>query len=229
MMHVERSEFGRNSEGAAIDLVTIKNAAGNSIQLANYGATIVSVEIADRAGQLANVNLGFPDLAGYLDEHPYFGATVGRFCNRIAGGKFVLDGQTYPLAVNNGPNHLHGGTIGFDKMIWDIEEILQSPDVCGVRFSLLSPDGDEGYPGNLKVTAEYTWSEANELSYSFKATTDRATVLNLTNHAYWNLAGEGNGNVLDHQLRLMCDRYLAVDETLIPTGDIVSVTGTPLD
>lgn len=227
-MTTERTPFGTTPDGTAIDLFTLTNSAGNVVTLTNYGAILVSVEVPDRAGNKANVNLGFDNLQGYLGGHPHFGSTIGRFANRIAQGKFSLDGQTYTLAVNNGPNHLHGGKIGFDKQVWQAEE-MQAADAVGVRFSLVSPDGQEGYPGTLSVVAEYTWNEQNELRSTFRATTDRATVVNLTNHAYWNLAGAGQGSVLQHVLQLNCDRYLAVDETLIPTGQIASVAGTPLD
>ncbi len=227
-MTIERSDYGKTADGRSVDLFTLTNRHGNVVKLTNYGAIIVSVEVPDRDNNLANVNLGFPSLDGYLQRHPYFGSTVGRFCNRIAGGKFSLDGKTYTLVVNNGPNHLHGGTVGFDKLLWDAEEIRESERV-GVRFSVVSPDGQEGYPGTLTVTTETTWNDANELTYTFKATTDQPTVLNLTNHAYWNLAGAGVGDILNHQLELACDEFLSVDDTLIPTGEIVSVEGTPLD
>lgn len=227
-MSINRTPFGKLPDGTAVDLFTLTNAEGNVVKLTNFGATLVSVEVPDRNGIRANVNLGFADLAGYLAGHPYLGSTVGRFANRIAGGKFTLDGQTHSLANNISPNHLHGGIVGFDKLVWQAEE-LERDSERGIRFTLLSPDGQEGYPGNLTVIAEYTWNNANELRNTFRATTDRATVLNLTNHAYWNLAGAGQGNVLEHTLRLNCDRYLAVDDTIIPTGEIADVAGTALD
>lgn len=227
-MKIERTSFGRTLDGSHVDLFALTNSHGNVIRLTNYGAIVVSVEVPDREGKRENINLGFDDLESYLERHPYFGSTVGRFCNRIAGGKFTLDGKTYSLVINNGPNHLHGGTVGFDKLVWQAEE-LQGGDHIGVRFTVLSPDGQEGYPGNLTVTADYTWNDDNELAYTFKATTDKPTVLNLTNHAYWNLAGAGKGAVLDHELQLNCDQYLAVDDTLIPTGEFVDVATTPLD
>ncbi len=227
-MSVARAPFGKTPDGTAVDLFTLTNTAGNVVTLTNYGAILVSVEVPDRQGKKANVNLGFSNLAGYLGGHPHFGSTIGRFANRIAAGKFTLEGETYTLAVNNGPNHLHGGKIGFDKQVWQAEEIQNDAEI-GVRFKLVSPDGQEGYPGNLSVIAEYTWNNANELKSTFRATTDQATVINLTNHAYWNLAGAGHGNVLEHTLQLHCDQYLAVDDTLIPTGKIESVEGTPLD
>lgn len=227
-MSIQKSSFGKTSDGTSVDLYTLTNAQGGVVKLTNYGGILVSVEVPDRVGKLANVTLGFDDLQSYLDGHPFFGATVGRFCNRIAGGRFTLDGKTYTLAVNNGPNHLHGGKIGFDKLVWDVEQIRDESSV-GVRLRIVSPDGDEGYPGKLSVIADYTWNNDNELKYSFEATCDQPTVLNLTNHAYWNLAGEGSGKIHDQRLQLHCDRYLAVDETLIPTGELANVAGTPLD
>jgi len=227
-MLAERNEFGRTPDGQVVTLFTLTNQRGYSIQLTDYGAILVSVNVPDRAGKVANINLGYTSLDGYLTRHPYFGSTVGRFCNRIAAGQFTLDGRTYKLAINNGPNHLHGGSVGFDKMIWCATE-MNSPVAAGVQFHLRSNDGNEGYPGNLDVVAEYSWNDANELAFTFRATTDKPTIVNLTNHAYWNLGGVSSGAVLDHQLQLNCDRFLAVDETLIPTGEFTAVSGTPLD
>lgn len=227
-MTVERTPFGKTSDGSSVDLFTLTNSARNIVQLTNYGAILVSVQVPDRDGKRANVNLGFDNLKSYLDGHPFFGATIGRYANRIAKGKFRLDGKDYTLAVTDGSNHLHGGLVGFDKQVWHAEE-LRNRDSVGVRFTLHSPDGQEGFPGNLDVTAEYTWSNDNELAYTFEAKTDAATVLNLTNHAYWNLAGAGHGDVLEHVLQLTCDKYVAVDDTLIPTGVISKVDGSPLD
>lgn len=227
-MTLERTPFGKTSDGSSVELFTLTNSAGNTVQLTNYGAILVSVQVPDRDGKRANVNLGFGDLQGYLAGSPFFGATVGRYANRIAKGKFQLADKTYTLVVNNGPNHLHGGTVGFDKQVWQAEEMRQD-DSVGVRFTLTSPDGQEGYPGKLDVIAEYIWNNANELAFKFQATTDAPTVLNMTNHAYWNLAGAGHGDVLQQVLQLKCDQYVAVDDTLIPTGEIAKVEGTPLD
>lgn len=223
-MPVEVTEFGRTQDGQEISLFTMINSHGHRVQLTNYGAILVSVEVPDRDGQLANVNLGYSSLDGYLDRHPYFGSTVGRFCNRIAAGKFELEGQSYSLAINNGPNHLHGGIVGFDKHVWKYELVDD-----GVLFSTISPDGEEGYPGELHITAKYTWNDQSELIYSFEATTQAPTVLNLTNHAYWNLSGAGNGTIHDHELKLQCARSLEVDDSLIPTGTILETAGTVLD
>lgn len=226
-MSVKTQEFG-SIDGEPIQLFELRNSHGNTIKLTNYGAIIVSVEVPDREGQLANVTLGYDNLDGYLERHPYFGSTVGRFCNRIANGQFELEGKTYRLAVNNGPNHLHGGEVGFDRLIWNAEP-FEAPDHQGVRFSVISPDGQEGYPGELQVEAEYRWNDQNELSYKFTASSDAPTVLNLTNHAYWNLSGAGNGTIHDHHVRLNCDHFLTVDEHLIPTGQVTPVAGTDLD
>lgn len=227
-MSIQKSDFGHTPAGDSISLFTLTNCHGNVVKLMNYGAIIVSVEVPDRDGKQANVNLGYASLAPYLDRHPYFGSTVGRFCNRIAQGRFTLEGKTYELVVNNGPNHLHGGTIGFDKLVWNAEEVIAEKAI-GIRFSVVSPDGQEGYPGTLSVIAEYSWNDANELTYRFEASTDAPTVLNLTNHAYWNLAGESSGDILEHEIKLNCDHYLVVDETLIPIGEIAPVAGTALD
>lgn len=227
-MSITKTEFGKTEDGTSVDLYTCVNEGGLVMKLTNYGALVVSLETPDRQGKLANINLGFANLQGYLARHPYFGATVGRYCNRIAGGKFKLGGQTYTLATNNGPNHLHGGLVGFDKRVWRAEP-LQEPDGVGVTFHYRSPDGEEGYPGNVDVTAIYRLTNNNELQVIFEATSDRPTPVNLTNHNYWNLAGAGQGTILDHELSIAADHYLTVDETLIPTGDLAAVAMTPLD
>ncbi len=227
-MQVSVSDYGKTGDGVAVELYTLTNQAGNRVQLTNYGAILVSVEVPDQDGQRENVNLGFPSLDGYLQRHSYLGSTVGRFCNRIANGQFTLDGTTYSLVINNGPNHLHGGTIGFDKFVWSAET-YEADGVCGVRFSVEIPDGHENYPGKLNVTADYSWNDHNELKYVFGATTDKPTVINMTNHAYWNLGGVGSGDILNTDLQLNCDHSLAVDESLIPTGEILDVAGSVLD
>ena len=227
-MNLQRFDFGKTPTGQAISLFTLTNRSGSSVSVTDYGAILVSVNVPDRSGTLANVNLGYSTLAPYLKRHPYFGATVGRFCNRIAGGQFQLNGRTYKLAINDGPNHLHGGIVGFDKQIWMGTEI-RTDDEIGMRFQLHSPDGQEGYPGNLDATAEYIWNDANQLTLTFRASTDLPTIVNLTNHAYWNLSGATSGNVLGHLLHLNCNRFLVVDDTLIPTGELADVAGTALD
>jgi aldose 1-epimerase len=227
-MQVSKSTFGTTAGGQRVDLYTCVNAQGLVMKIMNYGAIVVELRTPDRHGKLENITLGFPTLDGYLGKHPYFGATVGRYANRIALGKFTLDGTSYSLAQNNGPNHLHGGIVGFSHALWDAEPV-QTQDRVGVRFTYTSPDGEEGYPGTVTATVVYTLTNENELRIEYTATTDKATPINLTNHAYWNLAGAGQGTILDHELMLAADTYLPVDATLIPTGELASVAGTPFD
>jgi len=227
-MSVEKSPFGKTQDGVEVDLYTCTNANGLVLKMTNYGAIVVSLEVPDRDGKLANVNLGFSTLDGYLGDHPYLGSTVGRYCNRIAKGKFTVDEQEYTLATNNGPNHLHGGDVGFNKVVWNSEPVTTESGV-GVKFTYQSKDGEEGYPGNADVTAVYTLSNDNELVIEFAATADKACPVNLTNHCYWNLAGEGSGTIRDHALMIGADKYLPVDDTLIPTGELADLKGTPLD
>jgi aldose 1-epimerase len=226
-MDIKKSPFGNTPLGPA-SLFTCTNSNGIVVKLTDYGAIVVSVETPDLNGKRANIALGFPTIDGYLLRHPYFGATVGRFCNRIAKGQFELDGQEYKLATNNGANHLHGGVVGFDRVIWQAEAVRTNGGV-GVRFTRRSPDGEEGYPGNLDVSALYLLTNEDELRVEFTATADRATPVNLTNHSYWNLHGAGSGKILDHQLMIAADQYLPVDSELIPTGELKPVAGTPLD
>lgn len=228
VMKIEKSPFGKTAEGQEATLYTCVNANGLKLAMTDYGATVVSLETPDRDGKLANITLGFPSLDGYLQRHPYFGSTVGRYGNRIAGGKFSLDDKPYTLATNNGPNHLHGGKKGFDALVWQAEPV-QTADGVGVKFTLRSPDGDEGYPGNLDVVVNYTLTNTNELKIEYEAKTDAPTVVNLTNHCYWNLGGAGSGKILDHELMLAADKYLPIDATSIPTGELAAVADTPLD
>jgi aldose 1-epimerase len=228
MLNVDQQPFGKTKDGKDVTVYTLTNSRGTKVRLIDYGATLISVETPDKAGKTANITLGFPTLAGYLERHPYFGSTVGRYGNRIAGGKFKLDGKEYSLATNNGPNHLHGGIKGFDAVLWKSQPV-KGTDSVGVRFSHTSPDGDEGYPGKLDVTTTYTLTANNELRIDYEATTDKATVVNLTNHAYWNLAGAGSGTILKHELTLAADKYLPIDDTSIPTGKPAEVKGTPFD
>jgi aldose 1-epimerase len=227
-MKVEKSSFGKTPDGQEVSLFTCTNANKLVLKMIDYGAIVVALETPDKNGKLANINLGFDKLDGYLERHPYFGSTVGRYCNRIAKGRFTLDGKEYTLAVNNSPNHLHGGEKGFDKQMWKAVEV-KTPDAVGVKFTRRSPDGEEGYPGNLDVTVTYTLTNANELKIEFSAKTDKPTPVNLTNHNYWNLAGAGSGSILDQELTLQADKYLPVDAGLIPTGELADVKGTPLD
>ena len=214
-----------------VETRTLENDRGLKVVVSNYGATILSIETPDRDGKRANIALGFPKIEDYVTTagNPYFGAVVGRYGNRIAGGKFDLGGETYELAVNNGPNHLHGGKKGFDKQIWTFGEPIELPGGAGAVRTHESPDGDEGYPGTLKVKVSYIVTASNELIVQYMATTDKATPVNLTQHTYFNLKGEGEGDILGHVLTLNADEYTPVDETMITTGETASVTGTPFD
>ena len=225
-MGVMTTSFGSTPDGRAVGLHRCENRNGLVLELIDLGATIKSVAVPDRHGDLADVTLGFPTLDGYLQRHPYFGSTVGRFANRIAGARLELDGTVYRLAANDGPNHLHGGEVGFDSVLWEAEP-FENTDESGVRFTYLSRDGEERYPGNLRVEAVYALSDDNELRMSFSATTDAPTPVNLANHTYWNLAGDGS--ILEHEVSIEADRYLPVDEQLIPTGGIATVEATALD
>jgi len=229
-MKTKKEHFGRLADGTAVEIFTLTNAHGLRARIMTYGAILVSLEAPDRNGVLADVTLGFDGLAGYLGTHPYFGAIIGRYGNRIAKARFALDGVEYHLAPNNNGNTLHGGIKGFDKVVWK-GEAVKSEHGTGVKLSYLSKDMEEGFPGNLAVTVTYTLTDADELEIRYDATTDKATVLNLTNHAYWNLKGEGRGDILGHALRIEADAITAVDSpaNLIPTGEIVPVAGTPFD
>jgi aldose 1-epimerase len=228
MSAVTRAPFGRTSDGEAVESFTLTNAHGIELRAITYGGVIVSLRVPDRDGRLDDVVLGYDDLDGYLAKPSYFGALIGRYGNRIAGGRFVLDGRTYPLATNNGPNHLHGGVRGFDKRIWKAEA-FERPGAAGLVFTRTSPDGEEGYPGNLDVRVTYTLTDRNEVIFEYFATTDKPTVVNLTQHSYFNLAGDGKRDVLGHELTIDADRFTPVDKTLIPTGVLAPVAGTPLD
>jgi len=227
--HVVKAEFGKLTDGTAIEAYTLVNSAGASAKIITYGATLTELHVPDKSAKMGDVVLGFDNLEGYTTgPHPYFGATIGRYGNRIAKGKFTLNGKEYQLATNNAPNSLHGGPTGFDKRVWKAEP-LESKDGAAVRFTYLSKDGEENYPGNLSVTVTYTLTNTNELKLQYTAITDKDTVVNLTNHSYFNLAGAGSGDMLKHVLYLNADNYTPVDSTLIPTGEIASVAGTPLD
>lgn len=220
-----KRDFGKNRSGAAVDLYELTNAKGLTATITNYGAHLVSLKTPDRSGKMADIVLGFDSIEGYLGEHPYFGAIVGRYGNRIAKGRFTLSGKEYKLAQNNGPNHLHGGTTGFNRVLWQ----AQSAGPSGVKLTYVSKDGEEGYPGTLTTVVEYTLTDANELRISYTATTDKETVVNLTNHSYFNLKGEGAGDILGHKMQIFADRFTPVDSTLIPTGELKPVAGTPFD
>ncbi|HLE01758.1 MAG TPA: aldose epimerase family protein [Bdellovibrionota bacterium] len=223
---VAQSDFGKTADGTSVELYTLTNAQGLKASIMTYGALVTKLEVPDRNGKLGDIVLGFDNLDGYLAGHPYFGATIGRVANRIAKGKFTLDGKQYSLATNNGPNHLHGGTAGFDKRVWKAEPIV-SNEGPAVKFTYRSPDGEEGYPGNLDVSVVYTLTNQNELKIQYAATTDQATPVNLTNHSYFNLAG--GGDILGHDLTIHAKRFTPVDETLIPTGKLQSVKKSPMD
>jgi aldose 1-epimerase len=225
---VEKEAFGQTKDGVSVDLYTLTNASGMEVRAMTYGGIIVSLKVPDRDGQLGDVVLGYDSLDGYLKSSPYFGAIVGRYGNRIAKGKFTLDGEDYTLATNNGPNALHGGNKGFDKVVWKAESFEKDGGV-GVVFSYTSPDGEEGYPGTLQAKVTYTLTDANELEFAYHAVTDKATPVNLTQHTYFNLAGDGSGDILGHELMLNASHFTPVDSTLIPTGEIRSVEGTPFD
>jgi aldose 1-epimerase len=225
---VEKSSFGTTKDGQAVDLYTLTNANGVTAKIITYGALLTELHVPDRTGTMADVVLGFKTLDRYEGDHPYFGATIGRVANRIAKGRFRLGGQEYTLATNNGPNHLHGGLRGFDKRVWKAQPV-SAGGVPAVRFTYTSADLEEGYPGTLTATVTYTLTHANELRLEYTATTDKPTIVNLTNHSYFNLAGDGQGTILDHELTIMADRFTPVDDTLIPTGEIASVRGTVMD
>jgi aldose 1-epimerase len=227
-MDMFKEEFGRLPDGTVIELYTLNNSHGLRARIMTYGAIVVSLEVPDREGKVADVTLGYDTLDGYLETTPYFGAIVGRYGNRIAKGKFTLDGLEYTLATNNDENHLHGGIKGFDKVVWTVEPIRED-DAVGVEMTYLSPDGEEGYPGNLKSVVTYRITEANELKITYLAETDQATPVNLTHHSYFNLAGQGTGDILGHELMLNADRYTPVDAGLIPTGELRPVAATPFD
>jgi len=228
-MPITQAPYGTAPDGTLATLFTLTNAAGCVIKITNYGAIITMLTAPDRAGQAADVVLGYSTLAEYVADTPYFGAVVGRYGNRIAGGRFTLDGVEYTLARNEkGVNHLHGGERGFDKVVWEAEP-GEGPDGATLALTYVSADGEAGYPGTLSAKVVYTWTNENVLRVQYQATTDKKTVLNLTQHSYFNLAGEGSGDVLGHEIQLFAGQFTPVDENLIPTGEVRSVEGTPLD
>ena len=223
---IVRSNFGKTPDGQSVALYTLTNSKGAVAKITTYGGIVTELHVPDKNGKKGDIVLGFPSLEGYLKGHPYFGALVGRVGNRIAKGKFTLDGKSYKLATNNGVNHLHGGVRGFDKAIWQAEPLAGKN---GVAFTRTSPDGEEGYPGTLTVRVSYELTDNNQLVVEYRATTDKATPVNLTQHSYFNLAGEGSGDILGQSLLLNADRFTPVDGTLIPTGELANVEGTPFD
>lgn len=225
----KRETFGSMPDGSKVDAVVLSNAHGMQARIIALGASIQSLATPDRNGKSANIALGYATLADYLGNPQYFGATVGRYANRIAKGKFTLDGHAYSVPVNNGVNSLHGGSKGFDKVLWTVGEVKHDAGKASVTLSYVSPDGDMGYPGKLTATVTYTLDEENHLSIDYRATTDKTTIVNLSNHAYWNLSGEGSGSVMEHRLTIPGESYLPVDAGSIPTGEIRKVAGTPFD
>jgi aldose 1-epimerase len=225
---ITKADFGKTSEGQAVEIYTLHNSKGAEARIMTYGGIVQSLSMPDKNGKFADVVLGYDNLQGYIDKTPYFGALIGRYGNRIGGAKFTLEGNTYTLATNNGPNTLHGGLKGFDKVVWTAKSSvgIRGPQLVLAYFS---KDGEEGFPGNLEVTAIYTLTEDNELKLEFAATTDRPTVVNLTHHSYFNLAGQGNGDILGHIVYINSDKTTPVDSGLITTGEFKSVDGTPFD
>jgi aldose 1-epimerase len=227
-MKIESTPFGKTASGEDVTRFELHNSHGHSVSVMNWGASLLDVNVPDREGKLANVNLSFDTLEPYLDGHPYFGSTVGRFCNRIAEGKFTIDGKEYSVTLNAGKHHLHGGKTNFTYQNW-AGESYETDNAVGVRFQLTSPDGQEGYPGTVQATVDYQWNDDNELRIEFSATTDAATHVNLCNHSYWNLGGAGSGSAMNHIALIEADQSLDVDEDLIPSGQLNDVDGTVLD
>ncbi len=225
---VERVPFGRLPGGEAVDAFVLRGAGGAEARVIGYGGAIVSLRVPDRAGRLADVVLGYDDVQGYVDDRAYFGALIGRYGNRIRGGRFSLDGREYALPVNDGPNHLHGGPRGFHKVLWSVEP-LRTDEGSGLALAYDSPDGDQGYPGAVRARVTYLLTDRNELVVDYRAETDRPTLVNLTQHSYFNLAGDPSRSILGHRLRLEADGFTPVDDTLIPVGEIAPVAGTPFD
>jgi len=223
-----KKEIHGTYKGKEVSLFTLTNTNGNVLKLSSFGARIIWIEVPDRNGKKENVTFGFDTFDGMINGDPYFGSVVGRYANRIAKGKFTLDGVEYSLALNNGPNSLHGGPGGWHSVVWDGEEVKNSQSPA-VKFTYHSPDMEEGYPGNMHVEVTYTWTDKDEIIIDYQCTTDKKTVLNITNHAYFNLQGAGNGDILGHELMINASRFVAVDSTLIPTGELRPVEGTPFD
>ncbi len=225
---IEKSVFGTLPDGSVIDRYTLTNGRGMRVRVLTYGGILQTIEVPDRRGRTANVALGFNNLTDYVERSPYFGCITGRYANRIALGRFTLNGTTHQLATNNGVNHLHGGNVGFDKRVWRATEIRER-DTVGLTLTYRSPAGEEMYPGTLDTTVTYRLTADNAIRMDYRATTDAPTIVNLTNHTYFNLAGEGTGTIEGHKLTLNASRYTPVDPTLIPTGSLDSVGGTPMD
>jgi len=228
-MSVKVEPFGKMPDGEEVKLVTMSNGKGLTAKITTYGGIITSFDAPGKDGIASDIVLGFDNLEGYLKGHPYFGAIIGRYGNRIGNAKFTLDGKEYKLAANDGKNNLHGGIKGFDKVVWTIEKAQAEGDNAVLKLSYTSKDGEEGFPGNLKCVVTYTLTADNKLKMHYEATTDKTTVVNMTNHAYWNMAGQGSGDVFGHELMLNADKYTLVDDGFIPTGELQDVKGTPFD
>jgi aldose 1-epimerase len=228
-MVIIQEKFGTTNDGLEADIYTLKNANGMEAKISNYGGILVGLQVPDKNGEMEDVVLGFDDLGGYLGDDPYFGAIVGRYGNRIGDARFKLDGQTYELPANNNDNTLHGGTTGFNDRLWQTRTYLGDAGSVSLELTYWSPHGEMGFPGNLLTTVVYTLTNDNELRIDYTATTDKKTVVNLTNHSYWNLAGEGSGDILDHMMMINADHFTPVDTELIPTGKIQPVRGTAFD
>jgi aldose 1-epimerase len=238
---IDVQPYGVTADGIPVDEYTLTNANNMEVKIITFGGIITSIKVPDRTGEFENVALGFDNLQDYETRNPYFGSITGRYANRIDEGRFILDGVTYQLDINNPPNHLHGGVKGFDKVVWEVTSEIETEDEVGIELHYLSlageggstippsPDYVAGYPGNLEVYVIYTLTDNNEIRMEYRATTDAPTIVNLTNHTYWNLEGEGEGAIYDHILAINADHYTPVDETLIPTGEIAPVDGTPFD
>jgi aldose 1-epimerase len=223
-----KDAFGRTADGTPVDLYTLSNGNGMTVKITNYGGIITSLLVPDKNGVPGDIVLGFDSLSSYLAGHPHFGPIIGRYSGHIAQGRFSLDGETYTLATNAGAHHLHGGRRGFDKAVWEAEEV-RADNAVGLRLNYISPDGEEGYPGTLTSTVTYTLSRDNALQIDFQATTDKKTLVNLTNHSYFNLSGGLAEDVLQHELQIQADQYAVVDKGMIPTGELREVRGTPAD
>ena len=223
-----KASFGTTPDGKDVTVVTLTNGKGMTAKVISLGAALYALDVPDRTGKPGDIVLGYPDLKGTFEKPQYFGDTVGRYANRIAKGKLKLDGKEYTVPVNDGPNSLHGGKLGFDKVVWTVDKVESSANPS-VTMSYVSPDGDQGYPGQLTATAKYSINDKNELTIEYTATTDKPTIVNITNHTYWNLAGEGSGSVENQKLMIAGDAYLPTDATAIPTGEVRSVEGTYFD
>ncbi len=227
-MEIIKDLYGRDQDGKEVYLFTLRNKSRVTVQIINYGGIITSILVPDRHGEITDIVQGFDELSDYSIINQYFGAIIGRYANRIAGGRFKLDGKEYNLSINDGENHLHGGIKGFNRVIWDAE-IVADKTGDSVRLTYLSKDGEEGYPGNLKVTITYSLSYQNELSISYEAETDKPTIVNLTNHSFFNLSASGSGNILNHELMIRANHYTEIGKGLIPNGEIKKVFGSPFD